>query len=151
MVMPELLRWFQFLSARLRHVRIVNGDWQRVCTNSTLKTLSVRKPKGFAGVFLDPPYAQSERDPNLYSYDQAGVSDKVRAWCLENGADPNLRIVLAGFENEHSELENHGWAVKSWFKKSFLKGGMGVTGKKGTQMHRDRLWFSPNCLISPED
>lgn len=30
LVMPKLRAWFAALSARLRHVRIVHGDWQRV-------------------------------------------------------------------------------------------------------------------------
>ena len=36
MTMPELRRWFQFLSARLRHVRILNGDWKRAVTGGAI-------------------------------------------------------------------------------------------------------------------
>ena len=53
--MPELIRWFQWLSARLRHVRILNGDWARLVTNGASKTLNVRMGDGHVGIFLDPP------------------------------------------------------------------------------------------------
>jgi hypothetical protein len=45
MTMPELRRWFQFLSARLRHVRILNGDWRRAVTGGASLTLPVRMKK----------------------------------------------------------------------------------------------------------
>jgi hypothetical protein len=51
MTMPELLRWFRFLAARLRHVRILNGDWRRAVTGGALQTLPVRQG-GHVGVFL---------------------------------------------------------------------------------------------------
>jgi hypothetical protein len=156
LTMPELRRWFAWLSARLRHVRIVNGDWRRVCTSGVLKTLSVRDTGGVVGVFLDPPYTSTERAPDLYRHesrpdDELAVA--VRAWCLENGADPQYRIVLAGFAGEgHEALEAHGWRVVEWFTDGHLTGGMGnLNGTNGQrhQQHRERLWLSPHTL-SPE-
>jgi len=147
MTMPEVERWIAFLSARLRHVRILNGDWKRSCTNGVMKTLPVRGAKGFAGVFLDPPYSGAERTKNLYAVDSGDVAEEVRAWCIKHGPDPKLRIVLAGFDGEHNELvDNHGWRVVEWFKKGHLTGGMRNVGKKGTQAGRERLWLSPACL-----
>jgi hypothetical protein len=147
MTMPELRRWFDYLSARLRHVRILNGHWRRAVTDGALKMLTMRQGKGVAGVFLDPPYKSSERDPGLYTYDNTAEEDvaaEVRAWCLTHGHDPDLRIVLAGYAGEgHEVLEEHGWFVKEWFQSGFLKGGM---GHKNHQQHRERLWCSPNCL-----
>jgi len=146
MTMPELRRWLRFLAARLRHVRILCGDWSRACTSGALKTLPVRSGKGKAGVFLDPPYGDV-RDADLYAADSLTIAAEVRAWCLANGDDPDLRIVLAGFDEEHTELEAHGWRVVEWYKAGFLKGGMSNTGKeKGNNQHRERLWFSPHCL-----
>lgn len=149
MIMPKLLTWFAALSARLRHVRIVNGDWTRVLTNATLFTLEVRTGDGVAGVFLDPPYSHSERDANLYAIDQDIAAD-VREWCLKNGDNQKLRIALAGFDGEgHEILEQHGWTVVEWFKPALLKGGMAKRSKKGHQQYRERIWFSPHC-VKPE-
>ncbi len=145
-VMPELRRWFAYLSARLRHVRILNGDWRRAVTGGALQTLSLRGGKGVAGIFLDPPYTDVRRT-GLYSCDSLTLAHDVRAWCLENGANPLYRIVLAGFDVEHAELESHGWRAVEWFKAGHLQGGMGNTSKSGKhQQMRERLWLSPHCL-----
>jgi len=147
LVMPKLREWFRFLSARLRHVRITCGDWKRVVTDSACKTLPVRTDRGVAGVFLDPPYAGSERASNLYIRDSGDVSREVREWCLEHGNDPALRIVLAGYAGEgHEILEQHGWQSVAWFKQGLLKGGYGKQSEEGHQQHRERLWLSPHCL-----
>ena len=162
MTMPELLAWFRFLSARLRHVRILHGDWTRALGTGVTFTLDVRMKQGVCGVFLDPPYsAEAGRDMGLYAVESGSVAHDVRAWCLANGNDRRLRIVLAGFAGEgHEELESHGWRSVSWFKDGHLKGGMrnqrkqrkestdGDTGNTGKahQQHRERLWLSPHCL-----
>jgi hypothetical protein len=139
-VMPKLRAWLALLQARLRHVRIVNGDWSRVCTTGASHTLPVRQG-GVAGFFLDPPYANDVRARGLYAHDDGGVTEAVRGWCLKAGNDPKNRIVLAGFDTEHIALEAHGWRVYEWFKKdSHLAGGY------GDQQHRERLWASPHCL-----
>jgi len=146
MTMPKLREWFALLSARLRHVRIVNGDWHRVCTHGALYTLSVGK-QGAAGVFLDPPYANAVRSAGLYALDSGDVAVECRAWCLEHGTDPDLRVVLAGYDTEHPELVEAGWREYEWFKGGFLTGGMGnVAGSGKHQQHRERLWASPGCL-----
>ena len=146
MTMPELANWLGYLAARLRHVRIIQGDWSRAVTGAVAKTLPVRYGKGAAGIFLDPPYEKTERASNLYAHDRAGVATDVHAWCAEHGDDPSLRIVLAGFDTEHTALEARGWRVTEWYKPGFLRGGYSGSSKGGTQMHRDRLWLSPHCL-----
>jgi hypothetical protein len=137
--MPELVRWFAWLSARLRHVRVVNGDWSRVVTTGAAKTLTVRQG-GHAGIFVDPPYDPAERSGGLYGTDSDGLAVDVRRWCAAHGDDPDYRIVLAGFDTEHTELESAGWSVHEWYSAGFLTGGM------GEQADRDRLWASPHCL-----
>jgi hypothetical protein len=144
MTMPELRRWMRFLSARLRHVRILNGDWTRAVTTGATKSLAVRTGGGPAGVFLDPPYGDV-RAADLYSTDSLTVATDVQAWCRANGDDPQYRIVLAGFDDEHATLAEVGWTAVEWFKTGFLKGGMGNIGK-AHQQHRERLWLSPHCL-----
>lgn len=151
LTMPELVRWFQWLSARLRHVRIINGDWSRVCTTGAAHTLPVRQGKGPCAVFLDPPYsAEASRNMTLYAMESGTVAHDVREWCVKNGANPKFRIVLAGFDNEHTELERHGWTVHEWFAAGHLRGGMGNVKKDkstgGHQQKRERLWASPHCL-----
>ncbi len=149
MTMPELRRWFAFLSARLRHVRILNGDWARLCTSGALKMLDVRMGKGVCGIFLDPPYGHAaNRNGNIYAHESLDVAGDVLQWCIENGDDPKYRIVLAGFEGEHDILaEQYGWKTVEWFKNGFLKGGMKKINKNSShQQARERLWLSPNCL-----
>lgn len=145
MTMPELRAWMRFLSARLRHVRILNGSWERACTSGALQTIRVRQG-GHAGVFLDPPYLDSVRTDGLYAHDDGNVAHAVREWCLENGGNPRYRIVLAGFAEEHGELESRGWRAVEWYRAGFLKGGMANQGAGGTNQRRERLWLSPYCL-----
>ena len=154
MTMPELRRWFAFLSARLRHVRIMNGDWSRACTNGALKTLAVRQGDGVAGVFLDPPYADTaERMGSIYTHDDLQVAHAAREWAIKAGTDPKLRIVFAGFDGEHgTAFTDAGWREVEWYKSGFLKGGMAnVSGTGMTQMTRDRLWLSPHCEAPEAD
>ena len=153
MTMPGLKRWMQLLSARLRHVRIINGDWTRVVTTGAAHTIPVRIGDGPAGVFLDPPYDSTIRSKGLYQAhdgaDDGSVAAEVRAWCAKVGEDPKWRIVLAGFDTEHGELEALGWTVHEWFTAGYLTGGMGNVDTSvdgGGQQHRERLWASPHCL-----
>lgn len=148
MTMPELRRWFQFLSARFRHMRLVNGDWSRVVTDGAMKTLSVRHKGGHVAVFLDPPYHPEHRATGLYTADgDATLVEDVRTWCLAHGDDPTLRIVLAGFAGEgHEVLESHGWRCLAWYTPQYLTGGYGMQSEAGTQQDRERLWLSPHCL-----
>lgn len=149
--MPEIRRWFAYLSARLRHVRVLNGDWARAVTTGASHTLSVRKG-GVCGYFLDPPYSEAaDRADGLYGVDGTDVAPKVLEWCKARGFDPKNRIVLAGFDGEHNDLEQLGWRSVEWFEAGYLSGGMGntarsKTGAEGKQQRRERLWLSPFCL-----
>ncbi len=131
------------LSARLAAVRVACGDWSRVCGPSVLAAAS-----GPVGVFLDPPYAMGEgvigRD-EIYSVEDGAVSASVRAWALDAGRNPNARIVLAGYDDEH---EMPGWRVIEWKTAGGYGrlGGSNSTGRGAANAHRERLWFSPGCL-----
>ncbi len=147
LTMPELKRWFAYLSARLRHVRILNGDWIRAATPGAAKHIGVRKGTTPAGIFLDPPYVADARASDLYAVDCGHVANDVRDWCLEHGPDPEFRIVLAGFSGGgHEALEGHGWRAVEWFTKGHLHGGYANQSKDGTNQRRERLWLSPHCL-----
>lgn len=135
--------WFRRLAERLRYVRVVCGDWKRVCGGDWQD-----KAWPTVGIFFDPPYsAEAGRDNNLYQVESLTVAHDVRAWCLERGERKKYRIVLAGYYEEHEELLQHGWTVKRWK----TQGGYGRLGGKdaGTRgqvnRHREALFISPHC------
>jgi len=134
-----LLPWFEALSARLRKVRVVCGDWTRVCGGNWQDSM------GTVGIFFDPPYgAAATRDPNIYGKDSLSVADDVRAWCLERGQKKSYRIVLAGYYEEHQALQDQSWTVLRWK----AQGGYGNqgNGQAKANRHREALFFSPHCL-----
>ncbi|NJK32324.1 MAG: DNA adenine methylase [Deltaproteobacteria bacterium] len=140
MTMPELRAWLKFLSARLRHVRILNGDWSRAVSRGVILTRGVRDG-GVAGIFLDPPYSHAaQRSDGLYAVDDKEVANEVREVARERAKDPRTRIVIAGFEGEHDSLVQDGWKVAEWYRRGYDTGG------RGRQQHRERLWISPHCL-----
>jgi DNA adenine methylase len=150
LVMPGLLEWFTVLSNRLRHVRLLNGDWSRVVTDGASFTLRVRETQGaFTGYFLDPPYTTSERAAGIYEHDGSSVASEVKRWCIENGDHPKRRIVLAGYDSEHESLADYGWTTVSWYRKEGVSGGLSNASATGTKNHRERLWLSPYCLTQP--
>lgn len=134
-----LIGYLAAFAARLRNVRVCCGDWSRVCGPS------VTFRHGPTGVFLDPPYADTaERTANLYATDCERVSHDVREWAIEQGSNPLMRIVLAGYEGEHDMPED--WRVIEWK----AVGGYGLiaddeeqTGRANRK--RERLWCSPHC------
>jgi len=134
-----LVNWMRQLRDRLRNVRVCCGDWSRVCTHTPTSNL------GLTGIFLDPPYSDAAgRDENIYARESLTVAHDVRAWCLQRGCDKDMRIVLAGYEGEHEELEVNGWRVESWT----ANGGYGVQSGNGeyTNKYKERLWMSPACV-----
>lgn len=137
--------WFAALSARLRRVVMCCGDWSRVVASDTVLALN-HLPS--AGVFLDPPYGAG-RMAGLYGHDDASLPAVVRAWCAERGADPRIRIVLAGYADDgHAELvARHGWREISTIPKRNGSGYGNRTGAAGSGANRqkERLYLSPAC------
>jgi len=127
------------LSARIRHLSIACGDWQRVLGPSTIGK------KSSTGIFLDPPYdgAGEEWDDDVYTKTGAGVFQDVLAWCNANGDDPAFRIALCGYEGIEAPA---GWSVFEWQ----ATGGMSALAKGDSRSkdnkHRERIWFSPHCV-----
>lgn len=125
------------LSVRLRRVRVCCGDWSRVMGPSVTHLI------GLTGVFFDPPYSDAAgRDVDLYAEESLTVAHDVRAWCLENGGNPLLRIALCGYAGEHEELEVKGWSVLAWK----AQGGYGNQGEDNANRIKERVWFSPHCI-----
>jgi hypothetical protein len=134
-----IAEWLAALSARLRDVRVGSGDWSRVCGPS------VTHRHGLTAVFLDPPYADTAgRTDGVYAFDDLRVAHDVRAWAIEQGANPLMRICLAGYDGEHAMPDD--WTCVEWK----AKGGFGSQGDDdGTgreNAKRERLWFSPACI-----
>jgi DNA adenine methylase len=133
-----LLESLAELSSRLQRVRICCGDWRRVLTNTPLTAASP------TAVFLDPPYQAGEYYAEVYRH-ATDVFDDVKAWCIENGNNTNLRIALCGYDS--NEMPDD-WEVYSWS----TGGGMANTTKNKdsarglVNRHRETIWFSPYCL-----
>lgn len=137
-----ITEWIAALSDRLRDTRIACGDWTRVTGPAVLDAGG-----GITGVFLDPPYEQAER-ADVYAMESPVAAD-VRKWCADNGSNPSIRIVLAGYDGEHNELEGLGWQVFEWK----ARGGYGSQGEGRGRANaaRERLWLSPHCMgVAPD-
>jgi len=124
------------VSARMRGVRIAAGEWDRIVGDS------VTWRHGVCGVFLDPPYTEGAAD---YAVGGAGsdIAHDVRAWAIEAGARPDMRIALCGYD-EHKELAGSGWSAHRWK----AAGGYGSQGDGAGRANsaREVVWFSPHCL-----
>lgn len=132
----NLVDWMQDLAGRLRRVRVCCGDWTRILGRSPTECV------GVTAVFLDPPYDMSIRD-TVYGHDEAGISAAVRDYALASGHNPKLRIALCGYAGEHEMPPD--WHCVAWK----ANGGLGNTsdGRGRANATRERIWFSPHCLI----
>lgn len=133
-----LYDYFRALSARLRRVRVVCGDFARILGPS------VTWRHGLTAVFLDPPYADAE---HAITYSGGGnVWERATRWCEENGGNPLLRIALCGYEGTWDAPE--GWTAVKWR----TQGGYGSQGNgRGREnASRETIWFSPHCLNPSE-
>ena len=129
----QLQVYMRALADRLRDVRVCCGDWSRVCGPS------VTFKHGLTAVFLDPPYGDVGRQPDLYGQDDLDVAQKVSLWARENGDNPLLRIAVAGYEGEH---DLPGWYVFRWK----TAGGFALQGSNAdVNRKREAIWFSPYC------
>ena len=133
----ELLTYLFSLQDRLRGVRVLAGDWSRC-----MSVMALGGGHSTCGVFLDPPYAADGVSGQLYANESKSVSREVREWCLANGDNPLLRIILCGYEGEHEMPSS--WRVIEW------KGPIGYASReKGEKDNhnrlRERLWLSPYC------
>jgi DNA adenine methylase len=98
----------EWVMRRLANVVLLSGDWsegwKRACTPAIVK----RFHRG-TGVFLDPPYADEERQKGLYAAD-GHLHDQVVAWALD--LPRHVRVVIAGYGDEYPELR--GWQQVVW-------------------------------------
>lgn len=133
--------WMSALSDRLRNVRVVCGDWSRICGGNW------QDNNGVAGMFFDPPYSVTDRDTAVYHHDSVTVAQDVNAWVLERGKKSTYRIVLAGYAEEHQNLLDHGWTAQAWKANGGYGNQSKSDGREGNQNeNREMLFFSPHCL-----
>ena len=132
-----LLEYFHVLAERLRTVRVCCGDWSRVLGDTPTFH------NGITGILLDPPYsASADRDETLYGTDDLNIAHEVRAWAIEHGNNPQLRIALCGYDTEHAMPDD--WQAYAWK----ARGGYGSqgNGRGRDNAAREVIWFSPHCL-----
>lgn len=132
----NIYNWFKTISHRLRRVRVVCGDWTRVCGGNWQDSM------GTCGMFFDPPYGVEDRDLSLYHHEGSDIAEGVKEWCRERGNNKNYRIVIAGYE-EYLDLVDHGWRVEEWK----ANGGYSNIGKGNNNCHREKLYYSPHCVV----
>lgn len=129
-----LYDYLNALAVRLRRVRVCCGDWKRVLTPSVTTYV------GLTGVFLDPPYSHDLRE-RCYSEDH-DISAGVREWAIANGDNPEMRIALCGYDDEHGPHMPASWEVVAWK----AHGGYSRSERGVANRERERIWFSPACL-----
>ena len=138
----QLADYLVALADRMRHVRVACGDWYRVMGESvTLK-------HGVTAIFLDPPYSEETGRTEVYATDCGKVAHDVRAWCVANGGNPLLRIILCGYDGEH---DLPGWrCIGGHAGGGAGYGGQG-DGRGRTNAKRERLWLSRFCVTPQQE
>lgn len=128
---------------RLRcRVRVVCGEWTRVCGGNWQDNC------GTCGMFFDPPYGVTDRDTNIYHHDSTTVAADVMEWVKERGANHRYKIVLAGYEEYMSLVNDHGWTCENWkakggYSNTQHKENSTAIGKENAK--REYLYYSPHC------
>ena len=142
----NIYTWFRCLSERLRYVRVVCGDWKRVCGGNWQDNC------GPCGIFFDPPYAHDVgRDEGIYDKESANVSREVAEWAIERGKLDTYRIVIAGYADEHPSLIDAGWRVLPWKARAgYANIGKGQSRSKANR-HREALFFSQHCIGAADE
>lgn len=130
-----LQEYMRALSDRLRRVRVCCGDFERVLGPAVTACI------GLTGVFLDPPYPETGR-AITYNQDGDGVWWRAYQWAIDNAHDPLLRIALCGYEHPEAVFPE-GWTEIPWK----ASGGYGRSERGKANARRERIWFSPTCLV----
>lgn len=125
---------FAALSDRLRYTRVACGDFERVLSDS------VTWRHGTTAILLDPPYADGD---DVYTECDHSTFVRVATWAAEHGEDKRLRICLCGYDGTWAPPA--GWTTVPWK----ARGGYGGQRLDGENVNakRERLWFSPGCIV----
>jgi len=125
---------FSRLNDRLKHVRMLCGDWNRALKSEH----TMINPGTPVGIFLDPPYPNDWGGSTVYAEDSDSVAADVIQWCEDHGDDKRLRIALCGYEGAWEPPK--GWREYAWK----ANGGYGNRSDDNNAT-RERIWFSPHC------
>lgn len=121
------------LGDRLRHVRVLCGDWHRTVSSDSM----VLSPGTPCAVFLDPPYPTE----TVYDEDSNTLYREVEEWCLEYEDRDDIRIALCGYTDTYDRLSDD-WDRYVWSR----VGGYGNQGGGDNEdRHRECIYFSPSC------
>lgn len=138
-------QYFDKLATRLKETRITCGDWKRVVKDNILLH---RTP---VAVFLDPPYASPDRH-DTYKHESYSVASEVEEWCFEYGDNPDIKIILAGYEGDYDlppSWVSFPWKTMGGFGNiTRTEGGM-TQGKANAS--KERLWINKTCLADHEN
>lgn len=131
------------LARRLRHVRVLCGDWRRLVASDAALGMGNRGMCPVA-VFLDPPYG--EGSGYQAGEDGTGLAREVWAWAVEAAQRwPELRIAVAGYEDGRDVPD--GWVTLRWSTRDRQRGaGRARSTAAMARADRETLWFSPACL-----
>ena len=129
------------LAVRTRRVRVTCGDWRRILTPS------VTTHHGTTAVMLDPPYALDGR-AGVYSDEDASIWQQCRAWCLEHGDNPKLRIAFCGYGD--ADTMPASWEYMPWQAPGGYAGQSKPGGQGSKNKLREAVWFSPGCSSRQE-
>jgi site-specific DNA-adenine methylase len=127
---------FDKLKNRLRLTHVACGDWSRVCTPT------ITHKRGITGVVLDPPYGEGSMDYSVGGNKDQSVAKEVQRWAVENGDNPNLRIIYCGYEGQFTPPPS--WRIVEWKAQGGYGSGKGTAADVNS--YRERLWLSPHCL-----
>jgi DNA adenine methylase len=95
-------QWQADIVERIKRVEVLCGDWSRCVTHATMG-LGLKRD---IGIFLDPPYGTGDVP---YDDNTGNVSKDVWEWSIENGNNPRIRIVVAGYDDGRKLPE--GWGI----------------------------------------
>jgi hypothetical protein len=123
----DIYEYFEILCYRLRRVRVISGDFERVLTPSY-----TTKAAPTTAIFLDPPYDQFG---DIYGHGE--VWNRCLEWCKKHWHYQNLRIVLCGYEGSGVPED---WEYIAWT----AQGGYGL--HNNDNRYRERIWYNPACL-----
>jgi len=141
---PNIYTTFRRLQDRLRFVRVVCGDWTQVSGGDWQTKI------GTCGYFADPPYSkEADRDECIYDQDSLTVAHDVREWMKARENDPQMRMVIKGYYQEHEELVARGWRVHRWTARggyANIAGAGGGNSRGQDNRFKEALFFSPHCL-----
>lgn len=138
--LERLSLWFSQIENILENVKITCMDWKRLFNEGSHWQDDCGKSN--IGIFFDPPYSDKSRKKSLYRIDSYDVAKEVNAFCIKNAYRDTYKIVVAGYEGEHNNLEDYGYVKYSWK----AQGGYGNRAYNENK-EKERLWASSSCNI----